>query len=146
MRTGATVLMGLVVAACARLPTVEPVGANEVLIVAETARVAGVLGLEVRGAISERPYVVPAGQQGCPAVPATGCYAAGWYVGGVAYYWRGWVARADAGEITFVATHEVCHARDPVGHGPAWVACMERGGYPGAGATIAGEGGDRWVE
>lgn len=136
----------VVFAGCARLPTVESVGTNEVFVLAETARVAGALGLEVRGAISERAYVVPAGQQGCPAVPAVGCYAAGWYVGGVAYYYRRWVDdQTDMGELTFVATHEVCHARDPVGHGPAWVACMERGGYPGTGATIGWEGG-RWID
>jgi len=80
---------------------VSPSTDNEYLILAETARLAGLMGVKVTGEITDTPYFV--GQQA----------AVGWYLAGTAYYYRPYVANLgeDGWEtVTNVAAHEVCHA------------------------------------
>lgn len=149
MRRAAGVLVGMLFAAgCAGLPTVDPVGENEAFVIAETARYAGLLGLRVRGEITERTTWYAPGEGGCPTSPPVGCYAAGYYSAGVAYFYRPWVDRqTDPRELSRVAAHEVCHGSGGaayLGHGADWQACMVRAGWPDAGPTI-GRGGTTWV-
>lgn len=139
--------LALVLAACAGLPTVDPVGENEAFVVAEAARYAGELGLRVRGEITTETRWFKPGEAGCPSSPPIGCYAAGYYDAGVAYFYRPWVARQERPALSEVACHEVCHAAPGayLGHTAEWRACMARGGWAEAGETIGREGG-AWVD
>lgn len=138
----------LLFAGCgAGIPTVEPVDGREAFVIAETARYAGMLGLRVRGKITDRTQWYAPGEAGCPSSPPIGCYAAGYYSAGVAYFYRPWVGRQERAALSQVACHEVCHAAPGayLGHTAEWRACMARGGFPQAGETI-GRKGEAWVE
>jgi hypothetical protein len=76
-------------------------------VVAETARFAGMLGVRVRGVVTDVTYLVPAQ---APRYPGERVPAAGWYAHGVAYYYRPVVLTRDAAYLTRLAAHETCHA------------------------------------
>lgn len=108
-------------AACgATTPTTAPTTPVEDALLAETARLAAVLGVRVRGEITEKRYITPQGE------------ATGWYSGGVAYYNRAMVAQGVSLEpepyretATNVAGHEVCHTQSR-GHDLLHWGCSAR--------------------
>ena len=106
MRRWMLVVAAAVLAGCGAVtPTEQPASEVEEALVSETARLAGVLGVRVRGEITEKRYITPQGE------------ATGWYSGGVAYYNRAMVEQGVSLEpepyhetATNVAGHEVAHA------------------------------------
>jgi hypothetical protein len=57
--------------------------------------------------------------------PATGAYAAGWYNRGKAYFYQPWVqSQDDFTKLSYVAAHEVCHAREYF-HNPKHEECIQ---------------------
>lgn len=69
----------------------------------ETARFASMLGVNVRGVLTDYVYNVR-------CTDGTMCPAAGWYADGRAYYWRPNLLKRDADYGTALAAHESCHA------------------------------------
>lgn len=102
--------------------TTDPTTESELLLISETARFAKLQGVDVVGEITETPYIVPAGQQGCPADHAGGCYAAGWLQSGVAYYYRPIIKDTSPADCTNIAAHEVAHAISPYHDAKHWCA------------------------
>lgn len=81
----------------------------------ETTRFAALLRVRVHGELSQHFWLVD---------PSTGAYAAGWYNAGVAYYYQPWVqAQEDFSKLSYVAAHEVCHAKE-WNHTPAHEECV----------------------
>ena len=106
-------------------PTLSTATEVEDMLIAETARFASLQGVSVRGEITDKWAPGQAASQ-----------PAGWYVGGVAYYHRGTVAKwvtieRTAGHETAanVANHEVCHSKNPH-HDLAHWSCMSRWAEP----------------
>jgi len=102
----------------------EPVSAtsvNELHILAETSRFAELMGVKVRGEITDTPYYYG------------GQVATGWYMAGVAYYYRPHVNQLNGNGIaettTNVAAHEVCHAIE-YGHNLLHWECMSKWAAP----------------
>jgi hypothetical protein len=87
-------------------------------VLAETSRVAAFLHVKVKGEVTDKLYVVD-----CSAKDGTKCYAAGWYAGGTAYYWRKHLLKQDFAYGTALAVHEVCHAKS-YHHDKAHEACI----------------------
>lgn len=104
MRAALVAALALATLSCgSRWTAVGPSDPREEHVLAETARFAAVLGVRIRGVVTEDIYAVK-GSDGEP-VPA-----AGWYESGVAYYWRPELLRRDLDFGTALAAHEVCHA------------------------------------
>lgn len=84
---------------------VAPTSPNEEFVLARTADAARVLGVDVRGELTDEQYLTTCSD-------GTQCPAAGWYSRGVARYWRPWVARPESTPdyLTALACHEVSHA------------------------------------
>jgi len=88
-------------------PSVPPSGdPREQHVLDETTRFAGLLGVSVRGVLTDHVYNVRCSD-------GTMCPAAGWYADGRAYYWRPNLLKHDADFGTALAAHEVCHATNP---------------------------------
>ena len=93
-------------------PTVDPATELEMLLIAETSRFAGMMGVQVRGEITDQHYT--------GIGPSGPWEATGWYQAGVAYYNRGMVAKTVSIDVepyketaSNVACHEVAHALEP---------------------------------
>jgi hypothetical protein len=115
-------LAALVLAGCSIDLTVPSSGTEqETHVLGETARFAGMLGVRVRGELTDANREYPPGSFGCPA-GGLPCWAAGWYEAGVAYYRRSWVVKQELANLTDTAAHEVCHSKEP-GHNPKHLAC-----------------------
>ena len=104
---------------CNSASPVEPsnVDPREAWVLSETTRVAALLHVKVKGEVTNELYTVQ-----CPNSPER-CFAAGWYVGGVAYYWRHNLLQQDMTYGTGLAIHEVCHAKAYF-HDAKHEACM----------------------
>lgn len=110
--------LGLALAACgAAYNIVTPSSPEESFILGETTRLATKLQVKVTGAVTDTRYptILPDG---------TPSYAAGWYDRGTCYYYRPWVVKQEPAALTFVAAHEVCHAKEFL-HGAKHDACVE---------------------
>jgi len=106
-------------------PTLATATDVEDMLIVETAHFASLQGVKVRGEITDKWAAGQAASQ-----------PAGWYVGGVAYYHRGMVAKwvtieraAGHETATNVACHEVCHAKNPHHDLPHW-ECMSKWAEP----------------
>lgn len=119
--TLSTVLLFSLTACGSQWDPVSATGVNELHILAETSRFAGLMGVKVRGEITDTPYLYG------------GQVATGWYQGGVAYYYRPHVEKLNnngfAETTTNVACHEVCHAKNPH-HDLAHWECMNKWAVP----------------
>jgi hypothetical protein len=89
-------------------------------VLAETSRVAAFLHVKVEGVVTDQKYIVDCSS---PQYPGEKCMAAGWYVGGKAYYWRKHLLTQDFAYGTAIAVHEVCHAKS-YHHDKAHEACI----------------------
>ena len=76
-------------------------------VIAETARFASLLGVNVRGVVTDQEYLVPALH---PLYPGEKVPAAGWYKDGEAYYWRPEVLRRTLAQGSALAAHETAHS------------------------------------
>lgn len=121
-----TLLLALTIATAgcgAQWDVVSPDGEKESFLLAETARFAGLMGVKVRGEITDTPYYVGTS------------VATGWYTSGTAYYYRPLVKNLEfqptAGRetLTNVAAHEVCHTVS-INHDLAHWECMNRWAFP----------------
>lgn len=87
---------------------VEPSGIVEEMLISETARFAGILGVQVRGEITDK---LAPNQISAVVTPLS------WYDEGIAYYYRPMLHRVsltpEAGKetATNIAAHEVCHSK-----------------------------------
>ena len=100
---------------CGSVPTGPDSGdPREAHVVAETARFAAALRVEVRGVVTDEVYMVPAS---VPSYQGQKVPAAGWYKDGVARYYRPVILERSLGYGTALAAHEVAHAlfRDEAG-------------------------------
>lgn len=106
------VIAALLAAGCGNAynPVASSGTEQEAWILAETARIAGVLNVRVHGELTDHVYSIKQGTGGCPADYPTPCIAGGWLEGGTAYYYRPWVLRQSLENLTDTAGHEVCHA------------------------------------
>lgn len=107
----------LLVAACGDplTATVRSSGTEqEAHVLAETARFAGMLHVQVRGALTET-----IGRPTCE-----GWIPYGWYKDGVAYFYRPAVQRHSLDEVSTWAAHEVCHAKTGKEHDLAHWECV----------------------
>ncbi len=116
MRAAAVALLALTSAGCGfKWDVVSPTDAVEGELLSETARFAGVLGVNVHGVITDE--LSKAQKLNEPV---------GFYDGGVAYYYRPNVEKyVGPGKVlsaTDVAAHEVCHANHYL-HDHAHWAC-----------------------
>jgi len=106
-------LLVLALAGCGfHWSVVGPADEKEYLLISETARYAGLVGVRVTGEIVDKLSPAQADAQ-----LKTGVTPAGWYDQGVAYYYRPQIREnmsieLEAGKETVsnVAAHEVCHA------------------------------------
>ena len=69
----------------------------------ETARFAAILGVNVRGVLTDHVYNVRCSD-------GTICPAAGWYADGRVYFWRPAILSHDDAYGTALAAHEVAHS------------------------------------
>ena len=83
---------------------------------------ARVLGVDVRGRVTDEVYLVSAS---VPNYPGEKVPAAGWYSHGVASYWRPAVRDRSMAWGRAIAAHEVSHALD-LTEGPSHDAIAER--------------------
>lgn len=107
-RTSAVLAFWLASLGCTTSPyakTVSPSGSlQEAFILGECKRFAAQLRLDVGCSLSDTFWLVD---------PATGAYAAGWYNQGTAYFYQPWVQQQeDFSKLSYVAAHEVCHAKN----------------------------------
>ena len=117
----------LLLTACHPYGVTSPSGEKEALLLSETDRFATLMGVKVRGEISDRQP---------QSFISAGVTAAGWYEGGVAYYYRPEIERhmsiePEAGKetCTNVAAHETCHALHR-NHDLAHWSCMNQWATP----------------
>lgn len=97
-------LAGFLLVGCGGTNIVQPDGdPREQHVLDETARFAGMLRVKVHGVLTDDEYIVNCGD-------GTRCPAAGWYAGGVAYYWRPHLLKKDLAYGSALAAHETCHA------------------------------------
>ncbi len=101
--TKAAPILALLIS-CGGTTIVAPDGdPREQHVLDETARFAGILHVNIRGALTDHVYEVRCSD-------GTMCPAAGWYEGGTAYYWRPNLLERDLAYGTALAAHETCHA------------------------------------
>ena len=114
------VIAALLAASCGNVynPVSSSGTEQEAWVLAETARIAGVLNVRVHGELTDHVYS-----------PGEGQVAAGWYEGGVAYYYRPWIMKQSLETLTDVAGHEVCHAVSFF-HDAAHWRCMAQVAHP----------------
>ena len=85
-------------------PSVPPSGdPREQHVLDETARFAAILGVNVRGVLTDHVYNVRCSD-------GSMCPAAGWYADGKAYYWLPAILSHDDAYGTALAAHEVAHS------------------------------------
>lgn len=123
-------------------PTFDAQTEGEALVISETARFAGMLGVRVHGELVDQTRLYPPGQYGCPADAKASCYATGWLEGGVAWYYRRGIAEAweigGAGLVSGIAAHEVAHALH-LGHDAAhYCEIVRLGAVPTYPPPVAG--------
>ena len=111
---------------------------NELHVVAETARMAGLHQVKVKGVVTDDAYLVPYGQYGCDI--KEGCTAFGWYNAGKAYFYRPKVNQTTLDDLTNAASHEVCHAKHRQHDMNHWL-CMGKYASPTYPAPASG-----WVQ
>jgi hypothetical protein len=114
--------------------TTEPSSEIEAILLSETTRFAKLHVVNVRGEITDK--LSPA--------QAAGPTPVGWYANGIAYYYRPMIVKfivieAEPGKLaaTDVASHEVCHVKNPVHDMPHWV-CMSKFASPTYPAPASG--------
>lgn len=95
-------------------PTDDP---NEIFILRETQRYAGILDVKVTAEVTDEVFMTMS-SDGSERVPA-----AGWFYHGHIKYWRPVVRDYEMSTLTMLAIHEVCHARS-VFHGTEFADCM----------------------
>jgi len=120
MKRGFAVLSLLLTIGCGSVydPFTDAITPQEVHVLSETTRFAQMLHVKVTGALSDYVYSFP-----CSNDPRQMCIAAGWYDRGVAYYYRPYINRKDTSYGSYVAAHEVCHAKEFI-HGVAHDECV----------------------
>ena len=120
-------MFGLVAIGCRGITTVEPTTENEVRVLAETDRLAGVLGVKVRGEITD--YVLERSNAEC-GIGVAHCIAAAWYERGVCYYYRPEINRYSLEFMTDLAAHEVCHSKHFFHDHKHWQCMVDLGAIP----------------
>ncbi len=104
-------ILAIFIGSCRSWSPTAAESAQELFVVAETARFSGIAKQNVRGEISTWLYMLNC-LDGTP-----GCRAFGWYVGdygpgakGVAYFYQPDVNAAEDSALSWAASHEVCHS------------------------------------